>query len=357
MTRREFLLSVAAGTLLAACGSTAPAATPSSPPAGSPGPSGRAASGAGAASAAAKPSASAQASSRLNAAYASVSTTQATAWISEGAGLFKKQGLDVSMTFISPATLTAGVLSGQLDFAYGPANSLAAVAAQGGDMITVGGPYDGPSFAMVASASVKDLKDLKGKKISVTQRGSSGDLLVSDLMKKQGFAPSDYSVVYIPDAAQQVAALSSGAVDALVSGEPTASIAVAQGGHTVFAATDSQGQYITISCILLRKSFLASHRDELKRVLAANIEAGHMLKANPDGVAQYVAPYLKLDDLAIVRASLKQTLPNVVEGMRFSLDDFQKLLAETATTVPGVASLKPGDLVDFSLLDELSAGR
>jgi NitT/TauT family transport system substrate-binding protein len=289
-------------------------------------------------------------------AYASLSATQVVPWTSEGSGLFKKEGVDVSLTFISPATLTAGLLSNNLDIAYGPGNAVATVESQGGDLIAVGGPFAGPQFSMVADKSVATIKDLKGKTITVTQRGSSADLLVADLMKQQGYGPGDYNVVYIPTPADELAAFASGAANAVVTGEPTASQAVGLGGHVVLAAKDTGGKYNTLSVLMLRKSYLAGHREQVKRVLMANMEAAHIIKTNPDQVAQAIAKqYLKIDDLSVVSNSVKAVAPFVNQDMTFPTDAMQNIINETATTVPAVANLKAQDLVDFSVIDEIKA--
>ncbi|GEM_PF-2740592 len=348
------LLGTAA--VLAGCGASTPISPASSAGGANPSTalsSGQTAAASTASTASAKPAASASAARiKLEMAYASISGTQMIPYISKGAGLFDKYGLDVNLSFIAPNTLTAGVLSGSLNMAYGPANSVATARVQGGDLIVAGGPYAGPTFSIVASPSIKTLQDLRGKKVTVTQRASSADLLLSDLLKKQGLTSSDYTVVAIPETANEIAALTAGAVDAAVLPEPSSSIAVSQGAHVIF---DSQQgtDYITLSVLMLKKSFLASNREAVKRVLMANLEAVHLLKTNTDQMAQYVAPFLKIDDLNIVRSSMRSYLPSIRDDMTFPIDRLQQIIDETASTVPAVAQVKAQDLVDFSVIDEL----
>ncbi|HVA88219.1 MAG TPA: hypothetical protein VNL71_00110, partial [Chloroflexota bacterium] len=97
------LLPVAAALLLAACGQSAPAGP--TPSASRPAPS-AAPSASRPAPSASKPPASASALTKLNASYTALSSTTALPWIAKGAGLFQKQGLDVTLSFLSPATLT-----------------------------------------------------------------------------------------------------------------------------------------------------------------------------------------------------------------------------------------------------------
>ncbi len=365
---------------LAACGGTAapssaaasasssagPALSAPARPSGSASSGTAPSSGAAAGAASAKPAASPPGSAAAAAAakpggkmlvgYPSAAATQSVEWIAEAAGLFKKHGLDVSLSQISPTTLVAGIVSGSLAMGFGPINQVASVAVQGGDLVIAGGPYAGPTYSILASSRVRDAKDLKGRKFAITQRGSGTDTLVADFMKQQGYGVNDYSVTYIADNAAQIAALTSGVIDVVVMSEPQSSIALAQGAHTILDTAQTE-DYVTVTALMIRRSFIASRRDDVKRFSMALMEAAHMLKTNPDGMTQYVASYMKLDDPNIAKASLEHVLPQIVEDLEFPLEDAQKILKETAATVPGVDKLKPQDIVDFSVLEEIKASK
>ena len=353
--------------MLAACGQAGPApAASSSPSAGaaasktaasasaSPGGSGASAPGAAkpASPAAAKPAASGV--TKLTASYTALSSTTALPWIAKGAGFFEKQGLDVTLNFLSPATLTAGLLSGTVDVGYGSPGSVAAADAHGGDLVIVGAIYQGSTFSIVARPEIKSVTDLKGKKVGATQRGATTDFLIHKVAQQQGFG-SDVNVIYIPDQTSQIAALSSGALDAAVMTEPLTSEAIAQGAHVIFGPNTKGNDFVSMSVVAVKRGYVPSHRDLLKRFLAANILAARLAKSNTDQAAGYMAPYLKIQDQKVLRSSLQGSLGVIRQDLSLTLPALQQVLDATATSDPEVAKLKPQDLVDLSLVDELKA--
>src|SRR5205823_2337389 len=137
-----------------------------------------------------------QAVPKMNASYTTQTPASSAAMIATGAGLFRKHGLDVSMQYLGPTSLTAALISGELEAGYGSAGSAAAADAHGSDLVIVGTTYEGPLFSIAARGNIQGVKDLKGKRVAVTQRGSTPDLLVQDLARQQGLAASDVVMVY-----------------------------------------------------------------------------------------------------------------------------------------------------------------
>jgi ABC-type nitrate/sulfonate/bicarbonate transport system substrate-binding protein len=174
------------------------------------------------------------------------------------------------------------------------------------------------------------------------------------VLRTNGFSPTDFSMVYIQDTSAQIAALVSGQADASVLPEPYTSIALTQGMHVILDSKDTD-KYVTVTALMTRRSYVASNRDDVKRALMANMAAAHMLKANPEAMQPYVAPYITLDNPEAVKTSLRNIAPQIVEDLAFPLDAAQKILAESAATIPGVDKLKPEDIIDFSIIDDLRA--
>ncbi len=344
---RGFFAAAAALTLaLGACGQAAGSA-PSSASAAS---SSRGAATSAAAASSAQPA-------RMNVSYTTQTPASSAAMIAAGAGLFGKHGLDLSLQYLGPTSLTAALISGELDAGYGSAGSAAAADAHGSDLVIVGATYEGPLFSIAARGDIQGVKDLKGKRVAVTQRGSTPDLLVQELVRQQGLSPSDVTMVYIPEPNAQIAAMSAGAVDAVIAAEPTISISVSQGAHIIWEPSQGSNASgaISMSVILVKRSYIPPHRDTLKRFLMANMDAIKLMRTNPDEAAKYDQAYLKIDDEKVLRSSVQSIAKISREDLRFSLNNLQAILDTTATTDPDVAKVKPQDIVDFSLLDDIKA--
>jgi len=73
----------------------------------------------------------------------------------------------------------------------------------------------------MAKPEIKNLQQLKAKKIAVSSPGSTTDIATRYILKQQGYEfPRDYSIVYIATEAGRLAALGAGIVDAALLSVP-----------------------------------------------------------------------------------------------------------------------------------------
>ncbi len=151
-----------------------------------------------------------------------------------------------------------------------------------------------------------------------------------------------------------IAALVNHRVDAIVTGEPFTSIAVSQGAKVIYDQAKS-GEHPIQTPVTVKRSYITGHRDILKRLLMANIEAIHMMKTDPGTAAKYIQPYVKVDNLNALALSV-ETSANVIDrDMNIPMDYLADSLKIAAANIPEVASLKPQDLVDLSILQDIKS--
>jgi ABC-type nitrate/sulfonate/bicarbonate transport system substrate-binding protein len=162
--------------------------------------------------------------------------------------------------------------------------------------------------------------------------------------------------VYIPEPPAQVAALASGAADAIMVSDPALSAALLAGGHAIYGpGSPVPSDYPSATAIAVKRSYLASNRDVVKRFLMANMESIHILKTNPDEAAKYTQSYLKVDDTKVLRQAMTDVANISPDDLIVSDRTLQIVLDATAETDPKVANVKPGDITDFSVIDEIKA--
>jgi len=269
--------------------------------------------------------------------------------VSKAAGLYDKHGLDVELTFVRPAVLTTALNAGKdFDVGYASAANIPTVNVKGGDLVMIGGSAQGGIFSIVANPAIRSIADLKGKKAGVTSTGSTTDLLLRQVLQANKLVPGqDVGIVVIADDSAIVAALTSHQLDAIINSEPFTSIAVAQGGSVIYDQAKS-GERAVQTPVTVKRSYLPAHRDVLKRLLMANMEAIHMIKTNPAQAAKYAAPYLKMDDLNVLQTALEKTAQIMDPDMNVPLENLATSLKIAAANVPEVGKLKPEDLVDLS---------
>lgn len=320
---------------LAGCGTSSPAATSSATQSG-----------------AAKPAVSTGTREKLRIGYSTLSASNYLAFVTKGAGLYEKYGIEPEMQFMSPATVTAAMVSGDVDVAYSSSANVPTSNLSGADLVAIGAVAQHPFFAIVARPGVAKVEDLNDKKVAVTQAGATTDVLLKQLIAQKKL--TGVTVTYLPDATAQLAALQNGTVDAVVNSEPQTSMAIQQGAIVIYDQSKSGEKFVGV-LLAVRRPYLTAHRELLKRFLMANLEGIHLMKTKPSEAAQYPGPYLKLNDNDVLLHSMEAQSRVTDDDLNIPLDAYQSVIDMTAVTVPGLAKLHPQDLVDLSLLDEIKA--
>jgi NitT/TauT family transport system substrate-binding protein len=125
------------------------------------------------------------------------------------AGLFRKNSLDVDLVYIQGSPiLTAAMVSGQVPLSFIGGGAIVASALGGADTVYLACGINTLYWRMFATADVKAVADLKGKKIGLTAMGSQEDAVTRYLLKEHGLVPDrDVAIVAVGSAPNRLAAL------------------------------------------------------------------------------------------------------------------------------------------------------
>lgn len=162
-------------------------------------------------------------------------------------GIFDKHGLAVSLIDISGGpNATAAVVSGSADIQLNSTDNNMLTRTQGKDMVAISGNTTSPIMSIVVSDDfdaphIDDgfpaaIRDLKGAKVGVTQRGASVELVMRYLLDQAGLDP-EKDVTYVAVGAPPTAlpALKQNQIDVLVAFEPSQTQAVEIGKYASIA--------------------------------------------------------------------------------------------------------------------------
>ena len=209
-------------------------------------------------------------------------------------------------------------------------------------------------YELVVHESVKSAEDLRGKSIGISRVGSASDVAARALIKALGLEPiKDLPIIQVGGSSERAAAFRAGKIVGFPS--PPGIIKLAKGmPHRVLINTaDFQKRFdFPFICATTAKSYLASHRDTVKRVLMALIEATHFFKTRKEASKKIVAKYMRQDNEAFLEsfhdatAKLYERVPLVTrEGVEVQI---KEALARRAG-----ASLRVEDMVDDGIVREL----
>ena len=162
---------------------------------------------------------SADAPKRVRIAYASRSSSAMPLYLAQTKGLFKAEGLDVEIIQMNPRLGATAVVNGDVSFATPFVSTFRGIL-QGFPIKTVFVHLKkGPYYVMVRP-DIKDVQQLKGKKIGVATIKGADQLNAEELLQAKGFNPNQIQAVAIGDGPLRMQALISGAVDAICVAPP-----------------------------------------------------------------------------------------------------------------------------------------
>lgn len=292
---------------------------------------------------------------RLKIAYSSADASNAVWFIALDAGFYRKYNLDVELIFIQSSTLSVStVVSGDVQVANASGGAVASAAASGAHLVMTACYINTLPYELIVQESVTSPADLKGKSVGISRVGSASDVAARVLIKGLGLEPvKDVPILQVGGPSERAAAFRTGRIVGFPS--PPGTIYLAKGiPHRIMISTaDFQKRYeFPYICSTTTKSYLASHRDTIKRLTMALIESTHFLKTHKEETKKFIAKYTRQNNPQYLEASY---LANVKLHDRVPLvtrEGTEVQIKEALARKPG-ASLRVDDIVDDSIVREL----
>ena len=227
--------------------------------------------------------------------YPNRSGSQWPLFLAKEGGFYEKEGLDVTLSFgVHPAGI-AMLASSQGQMVNSSLEQMMQAAMKDGSLSLVGSSLNRGTFALMADKKIKDVKDLKGKKVAVSQVGDAPYGYVVAILSKAGL--SDRDVQWIPvgqGVAGRAAALTTGRADATILTAP--------------AYFKLEADYNTLANLAEREDIFASTAYTMaKKDLQPDTKlAEALIKAHAEAIKKFyddkpaaVAAYLKYDPEAV----------------------------------------------------------
>ena len=290
--------------------------------------------------------------------------THATAIVGVERGLFAAElGRDVKLTTATfnagPAAIEA-LFSGALDATYiGPNPAINAfVKSKGQAVRVVAGATSGGAFFVVDPAIVT-AADLKGSRVASPQLGNTQDVALRAWLRRAGLkvelrGASDVAILP-QENAQTLDAFKNRQIAGAWVPEPWASRLVLEGGGKLLVDERDlwpDRAYVTTQ-LIVRTEFLEKHREQVKALLRAHVEAGAWLAANEEEAKLLV-------NGAIARISGRKIdeklLAAAWKNLTFTNDPIAASLKRSAQEAQAAGLLDLGglDLASFARIHDLA---
>jgi ABC-type nitrate/sulfonate/bicarbonate transport system substrate-binding protein len=213
-------------------------------------------------------------------------------YIAKEGGYYQKYGYDVSLVFgVHPAGI-AMVVSGEAAMTAYTLEQAMIASSKDGSLVALGSPYKKSLFALMAGKNITGIRDLKGKRIGVSQIGDAPYNYSIGLLGKAGVTQRD--VEWIPlgtDANARAAALVSGRVDATMLTAPIYFKLEQEGFKDLGNISDHDDIYAP-SVYLFKKATITANPKLAESLMKAHAEA---IKRFYDDKAFAVKAYMMYD--------------------------------------------------------------
>jgi NitT/TauT family transport system substrate-binding protein len=292
---------------------------------------------------------------KLTVSYSSVDAPSANWYIAQEKGIYRKYGMDVESIFIPASSTNVAVLvAGQIKFGNGTGGVIASAAANGANLVAVSCFVNTLPYELIVQESIKTKEQLKGKSIGISRIGSSSDVAARVLLKGLGLEPDkDVPIIQVGGSSERAAAFRTGKIAAFPA--PPGVIHLAKGmAHRVLTSTaDFPKPYpFPYICATTTKSYLASNRPTVKRLLMALTEAAHFFKTRKEESKQIIAKYTRQNDPAYLEAAYDINA-RLVERVPLVNREGMEIQVKEAIARRSGSSLKVEDVIDDSVVTEL----
>lgn len=280
--------------------------------------------------------------------YSQVVADQLPLWIADESGLFKNQGLNVTLTNLSGSDGFPALVSGQTQLASIGGSEMVSGAASGGEVNYLATLT--PVFPYELFAKVADPQQLKGKRIGVTS--TSGSLYVATLeaLKQIGLSPSDVQLTPLGSVTNVNNALVAGTIDAALSHPPATTQIEAAGYHSLVDLAKDKIPASNVG-IAATTDYVKGHGDQIRRFLAAVQQAITREKSDEAYSTSVLSKHLNVADPTALhetwRYYAQEALPDVPTP---TVAQLQTSVTELAPSVPAVKSLDVAKIVNTSFV-------
>lgn len=242
----------------------------------------------------------------------------AEAFYAQELGLFKKEGLDVTITTMKNAGAVApAVLGGAIDIGVGDPVQIAEAYTENVPLsiIAGGGLYSSNAAATVLcvakNSPLRTVKDLAGKTISVPTLSDTAQVGVLTWLEQNGVDPASVKFVEVGNPVAG-AAVASGRVDAAMIPEPFRTTAMASEVRVFAKPFDAIGTTFFIGVWYGKKDWVAAHPGIAQKFARAIYAAGRWANAHHMESAEILAKHSKTN-LAVLqkmqRAPYAESMP------------------------------------------------
>src|SRR5437867_11355210 len=271
-------------------------------------------------------------------------------------GYYQKYGLDVNLVFGAGTIGVAMIASGEAAMTNSSMEqALQASSRDPSSLVMMGSTLNRGQFALMAAKGIGNVKELKGKRLAVSQIGDAPYNYTLALLGKYGLNARD--VQWIPvgtDATARAVALTSGRADATLLTAPSYFQLEKQGYKTIANMADYNDIYASTVYLFTRKAVTANPKLPESIIKAQTEAIKRFYEDKAFAVKAYLA-YDKQDSADVERIYDTIAIANQLERVPYVLAGAIKSITDQANSQAAtqLKDFDPHKVVDNGLIDRL----
>jgi NitT/TauT family transport system substrate-binding protein len=291
---------------------------------------------------------------KLKTSYSALTANMAAYWLAKESKIFEKHGLSVDVVLIESGVTTVQALTaGETQIAMGGGTVAITSNLAGSDIVTIASVEPRLPYALLAQKEIKNLDQLKGKRLAISRFGSASDLGTRLILQRFGLSPEkDVTILQTGGTSTRLSALAKRSIDATILTPEFFNVGKKM-GFTILADPTQYDIPFPQLEIITTRAFLKSQPDVVTRYMRAILEGIYMVKNNPEPSIRAMSKYLRINDreaLEDVYRLYKEIYPAIPHPSPAAI---QTQLTWMAEHDPRAKAAKPEQFFDGTILKEI----
>jgi NitT/TauT family transport system substrate-binding protein len=288
-------------------------------------------------------------------AYSAISPFQVIVKVAEESGMFRKNGIETKLVFIEGGSRGAqALLAGEVPFVVSDGAAAVTSRLAGADTTIILGLVNTFPYTLITAPEIREVGDLKGKKVAISRFGSATDVATRLALQKVGLnADRDVAMLQIGAQTARFAALKAGSVQAAVITPPFTLTARKLGYHSLLNMVDlklptAQSTVLTTDSVIRRNPELTA------KFVKSFVDAIHFYRTQKRDSLRILKHFLGYtNDEEIEEAYTEAGLKLVPPKPYPTLEGIQLILQTLAEKNPKARNRRAEEFVNVSFLEKL----
>ena len=217
------------------------------------------------------------------------SNTSVPYYVAASKGFFREEGMDVEIIQANPRLGVMALMNGDVSFTGTFVSTVRGILS-GFPLKIVLVMFKKGVYYLIAHPSIKDIQDLKGKKLGVSSIRGADHLVAEELLKSKGFNPAQLQPVALGDTSVRLQSVLTGAVE-VTALSPPHDLMSQKGGAKVLAGPPEIG--MPASGMITSDRLIKENPQFVRRGVRAILKANRLIEENRQETIKVLLQWVK----------------------------------------------------------------